>query len=84
MEEESLRGAIIENRSLRRNHWKEDHREETIEERGIWEESGRHPGGIWGHLEASGMHLGRIWEASWKRPGAEGGQARPGECRRRL
>ena len=38
--------AIIEKRSLRRNHWKKNHREEIIEERGIWKASGRHPGGI--------------------------------------
>ena len=35
-------GAIIEKRSLRRNHWKEKHREEIMDERGIWEASGRH------------------------------------------
>jgi hypothetical protein len=40
-------GAIIEKRSLRRNHWKEYHRRQLIEERGIWEASGRHLGGIW-------------------------------------
>ena len=40
----TLFGAIIEKRSLRRNHWKENHREEIIEERGIWEASGRHLG----------------------------------------
>jgi hypothetical protein len=37
-------GTIIEKRSLRRNHWKENPREEIIEERGIWEASGT-PGG---------------------------------------
>ena len=58
-------GAIIEKRSLRRNHWKENPREELIEERGIWEASGRHPGGI---REASGRHLGGIWEASGRHP----------------
>ena len=36
--------AIIEKRSLRRNHWKENHRGEIIEERAIWEASGT-PGG---------------------------------------
>ena len=30
-------GAIIEKRSVRRNQWKENHREEIIEERGVWE-----------------------------------------------
>ena len=34
-------GAIIEKKSLMRNHWKENHLE------GIWKASGRHPGGIW-------------------------------------
>ena len=48
-------GAIIEKRSLRRNHWKENPREEIIEERGIWEASGRHLGDIW---EVSERHLG--------------------------
>ena len=47
-------GAITDNRSLRRNHWKENHREEIIEERG------RHLAGIW---EASGRHLGGIWDS---------------------
>ena len=37
-------GAIIEKRSLRRNQRKENHREEIIEEGGIWEASGT-PGG---------------------------------------
>ncbi len=37
--------------TLRRNHWKENPREEIIEERGILEASARHP-------EASGRHLG--------------------------
>ena len=40
-------GANIEKRSLRRDHWTENHREEIIEERGIWEASGRHLAGIW-------------------------------------
>ena len=49
-------GAIIEKRSLRRNDWKENHREEIIDERGIWEASGRHLGlqeamGLQGLLE---------------------------------
>jgi hypothetical protein len=52
--EEILGGAIIEKRALRRNHWKENNREESIEERGIWEASRRHLGGI---REASGRHL---------------------------
>ena len=46
VEAEIIGESIIEKRSLRRNHWKENHREEIIEERGIWEASGRHPGGI--------------------------------------
>ena len=53
-------GAIIEKRSLRRNHWKENPREEVIEERGIWEASGRHLGSNW---EASGRHLGGICDS---------------------
>ena len=40
-------GAIIEKRSLKRNHWKENHRGEIIEERGIWKASGRHLGSVW-------------------------------------
>ena len=51
-------GTIIEKRSLRRNHWKENHREEIIEVRSIWEASGRQ-----GILEASGRHLGGIWDS---------------------
>ena len=47
--------ATIEEISLRRSHWRENHREEIIEEVGIWEASGSNPGGIW---EASGKHLG--------------------------
>ena len=38
-------GAMIEKRTLRRNHRNKNHREEIIEERSIWEASGRHLGG---------------------------------------
>ena len=71
-------GAIIEKRSLRRNHWKENHREEIIEQRGIWEASGRHLAGIW---EASGRHLGVIREASGRHPGDLGSQGAPNVIR---
>ena len=57
---EIIGGAIIEKRSLRRNDWKENPKEEIIEERGIWEASGRRLGGI---REASRRHLGGIGEA---------------------
>ena len=41
--------------TLRRNHWKENHRGEIIEQRSIWEASGTHMGGI---RDTSGRHLG--------------------------
>ena len=68
---EIIGGTIIEKRSLRRNHWKENHREEIIEEGGIWKASGRHLEGIW---EAPG---GGIWEAS----GTPGSHGAPGGCK---
>ena len=53
---ELIEGAIIERRSLRMNHWKENHREEVIEESGICQASGRHPGGVWGASATPGGH----------------------------
>ena len=55
-----------------------NHREGIIEERGIWEASGRHLGSNWeasGSIwEASGRHPGGVWEAS----GTPGGHGAPG------
>ena len=53
--------GIIEEESCRRNHEEESGRRNQVG--GIMEESGRrnHEGAIW---EASGGHLGSIWEAS--------------------
>ena len=47
-------GAVVDKRQLRRSHWKENHREEIIEERGIWEVSGSYSGDIWEASETPG------------------------------
>jgi len=62
-----IAGAIIEKRSLRGNHWKENHREHL---EGIWEASRRHLGGIQegtenipnGPLESLGKKLQMYYE----------------------
>ena len=58
---------MIEKRALRRNPWKENHKEEILE-RSIWDASGWHPGGI---QEASGRLPGGIWEASERHLGLQ-------------
>ena len=70
-----IAGAIIEKRSLRGNHWKENHREHL---KGIWEaqEASGTPktsNALWVNYEsveeASGRHPGAIWKASGRHPG---------------
>jgi hypothetical protein len=46
---------INDEKSWRTNRWKRNHRGGIVEERSMWEASGRHLGGI---RDASGRHLG--------------------------